>query len=104
MKNRSVGKLKGMLKMWSASNPFYTDSSGQHFAYATMPKAPDWFNNLESKTNGRERDPKNVWLSDLDARKVGENDGTTELVKIRIYIIKAINLAPLASGNSSIHL
>jgi hypothetical protein len=99
--NRTVGKLKGVLKMWSASNPFYTDSSGQHHAYATMPKAPDWFNCLESKANGKERNPKNVWLADMDARKVGENDGTTEIVKVRIYVLNAYNLAPLASGNSS---
>ena len=70
-------------------------------AYATMPKAPDWFNCLESKANGKERNPKNVWLADMDARKVGENDGTTEIVKVRIYVLNAYNLAPLASGNSS---
>ena len=91
-----MGKLKGILKMWNLSEAHYLDEAGTPRAHAVLPETPGWFNCLESKLHGKKRDPENLWISDLKM-----NASKVERLKVRIYIIKASHLAPLATGNSS---
>ena len=98
----SVGALKGILKMW-AGQGFYQDSEGNFQTHAVSKEAPDWFNTLESKSSGgKPRTPPNRWLSELDAKKIVNQDPNhTEHFKCRIYILKGFNLAPIGGGNSA---
>ena len=50
---------------------FYQDSEGNFQTHAVSKEAPDWFNTLESKSNGgKPRTPPNRWLSELDAKNL----------------------------------